>query len=40
MNEKLEKFADEVKKDAEKMQFKTEKQIDDFIKSLDDDNDD
>jgi hypothetical protein len=40
MDAKLEQLANEVLKDAEKMEFKTEKQIDDFIKSLDENNDD
>ena len=40
MTEQFEKFANEVEADAEKMQFKTNKQIDDFIASLDNDNED
>lgn len=38
MNENLEKFADKVKEEADSLKFKTEKQIDDFLKSIDDDN--
>lgn len=40
MDAQFEQFAEQVKQDADKMQFKTEKQIDDFIKSIENDEND